>query len=109
MGITGQQALRCADYSLPQDVHEATQAVYGLHGLPMAPKKRDHSRRLQQVESAKVTPAVLASTYKVSGVTPSGSENNRQAVAEFQGQTMSTDDLDAFWKAYLPNVKPELG
>merc|ERR1712232_960326 len=55
------------------------------------------------------TPSVLSSTYKISGVNVSGSEKNRQAVAEFQGQTMSSDDLDTFWKMYLPHMEPELG
>merc|ERR1719460_1866414 len=49
---TNQQAVRCSEYSLPDDVHEATQAVYGLHGLPMAPRKTEkpppgEGRRLQ--------------------------------------------------------------
>jgi len=108
--VTKQQAVRCSDYSLPKDVHELTQAVYGLHGLPMPPQKSERGRRLQfppGQQPAKVTPAVIASTYKVSGVNASGSEKNRQAVAEFQGQTMSSDDLDTFFKTYLPHVKNE--
>ena len=36
--------------------------------------------------------------YSVAGVKPTGSIKNRQAVAEFQGQTMSEADLKQFWK-----------
>merc|ERR1711998_456813 len=108
--VTQQHAVRCSDYSLPQDVQEVTQAVYGLHGLPMPPSKKD-GRRLQPSpsEPVAVTPEVLASTYKIGGVTPTGSEKNRQAVAEFQGQTMSSADLSTFWKKFVPKATPEQG
>ena len=52
-----------------------------------------------------VTPQVIASTYGVSGVTPSGSDKNRQAVAEFQGQTMDPKDLSAFFKHLVPSAR----
>jgi subtilase family serine protease len=51
-----------------------------------------------------VTPEVLAKTYSITGVTPSGSDNNHQAVAEFQGETMSTTDLKAFFTKFVPNA-----
>ena len=31
----GQSVVRAADYSLPSAVHEATAAIFGLHGLPL--------------------------------------------------------------------------
>merc|ERR1712137_561665 len=55
------------------------------------------------------TPSVIAQTYDVSGVKPSGSEKNRQAVAEFQGQTMKPTDLSSFFKHYLPTAPANSG
>lgn len=36
----------------------------------------------------------------------SGSSKNRQAVAEFQGQTMNSTDLKNFFKAYVKDAQP---
>ena len=75
----------------------------GLHGLPLPPKQL---RQIQAPPSApaNVTPAVIISQYNVDGVTPTTSSNNIQAVAEFQGQTMSSKDLSEFFKQYVPNA-----
>ena len=81
---TGQSVLRAGDYSLPDAVEGAVAAVFGLHGVPLPP--RQPLRSADPDEPASVTPAVLASTYSIGGVTVSGSPNNTQAVAEFQGQ-----------------------
>jgi len=40
--------------------------------------------------------------YEVSGVTPSGSLKNKDAVAEFQGQTIEPSDIKKFFKEYVP-------
>jgi len=98
---TGQRAMRATAFFLPKEVHDGVAAVYGLHGLPLphlppvAPDPAD---------PANVTPAVIAQTYGVSGVTPLGLVNNRQAVAEFVGQKTSIADLKSFFARYLPNA-----
>lgn len=94
---TGQRVVRADTYEVPKAVDEALAAVYGMHGfpLPLAPKELPG-------QPAKVTPTVIGKTYDVSGVAPSGSEKNRQAVAEFQGQTMKTSDLKSFFQKYVP-------
>lgn len=105
-----QAATRCADYVLPDSVHEVLQAMYGLHGLPLPPKPKRSKRVLDSPGGpADVTPEVIATTYKVSGVTASGSDKNRQAVAAFIGQTMSSEDLATFWAKYVPKAKAEQG
>ena len=54
---------------------------------------------------AKVTPAVLASTYSIAGVKPTGSVTNLMAVAEFQGQYMKDSDLVSFFSKFLPHAQ----
>jgi len=78
-------------------------AVFGLHGLPLPSRK---SPRASLAEDPQVTPTVLAKTYEITGASvPSGSTQNRQAVAEFQGQYMKNTDLQKFFKAYVPHAK----
>lgn len=95
------QLLRATAFSLPAQVHEVVGAVFGLHGLPL-PAVAPLTSTANPVD---VTPAVLASTYSISGVTPSGSTDNRQAVAEFQGQYMKPEDLTAFFSKFVPNAQ----
>lgn len=95
----GQSALRAGNFELPRKINDAVAAVYGLHGLPLPPKKLEVS-----ASPANVTPAVIASTYKIPALTGSGSEQNRQAVAEFQGQTLAPSDLVSFFKRYNPSA-----
>jgi tripeptidyl-peptidase-1 len=98
---TRQRTVRASDIFLPEAVAKVVLAVYGTHGLPLPPS------RTQQAPSdmADVTPAVIESTYKISGVTITGSTKNRQAVAEFQGQTMANSDLVDFFQKYVPGAK----
>jgi len=51
-----------------------------------------------------VVPSVIVETYGISG-TASGSAKVRQAVAEFQGQTMNQTDVTAFFKQYVSGAK----
>lgn len=97
---TGQQKVQAGTYELPENVDDAIAAVYGMHGFPLpesAPTEKG---------PAQVTPAVIKKTYGISGVKPSGSEKNRQAVAEFQGQAMRPSDLGTFFKKYVHNAPP---
>ena len=52
-----------------------------------------------------MTPAVLASTYSVGGVTVDRTGKNVQAVAEFQGQLMNKDDLTKFFEEEVPSAQ----
>jgi subtilase family serine protease len=99
---TGQRTLVAGDYTVPDAVKDATAAVFGLHGLPLPPRA---SRTADQpMQPAKVTPAVITSQYAISAPVASKSSGNKQAVAEFQGQTMSSKDLKQFFSQYVPNA-----
>ena len=89
--------LRAGAYWLPDHIEARVAAVFGLHGLPV-PRAGPPPMPAQP---ANVTPAVITSTYKVSGVKPKAA-GNLQAVAEFQGQYMSDKDLAQFFKNYVP-------
>jgi tripeptidyl-peptidase-1 len=91
---TGQGKLRAGDYSVPDELAEMV--VFGLHGLPLPPKAAP-----QAGDVAKVTPAVIEAAYGVAGVKPAKGTKNRQAVAEFQGQTMMDSDLTSFFKQFV--------
>merc|ERR1719253_1672942 len=91
---TGQSKLRAGPYTVPDEISNAV--VFGLHGLPLPPKQT-----AAVDATVKVTPAVIAETYGVSGVKVSRSSKNRQAVAEFQGQTMMDSDLTSFFKQFV--------
>jgi tripeptidyl-peptidase-1 len=101
---TGQSVVRADDYMLPAEVDDAVAAVYGMHGLPLPPRKPIGASGgpTPPENPVNVTPAVLQKTYNVAGVTPSGSLKNKQAVAEFQGQTIEPSDLVKFFKDYVP-------
>jgi len=99
---TGQRALRAGDYRLPNAIHDAVSAVYGMHGLPLPPRASTVAGPDSQAE--KITPAVIAETYKVTGVKPSGSSQTTQAVAEFQDQQIKISDLTTFFKKFVPDA-----
>jgi subtilase family serine protease len=97
---TSQSKTRAGDVFIPEEIRSLVQTVYGLHGLPLPPR----ATPVNDVGSpANVTPAVISSAYQISGVTPSKTSGNKQAVAEFQGQTMDPSDLKTFFKTYVPS------
>jgi len=101
----GQTVHRAGEYSIPEDIDEHVQAVFGLHGLPLPPTgPLPTVTTAPPAEPADVTPAVLEQVYNITGVTPSA-KSNRQAVAEFQGQYMSDKDLAAFFAKYVTKYK----
>ena len=53
-----------------------------------------------------VLPSVILSQYQVAKTPATGNPKNRQAVAEFQGQTMNQTDVDAFFTKYVSGAKP---
>ena len=95
------------EYSLPEGVGRATAAVFGLRGLPL-PKRVDlrGSGTVEGGAADDVTPAVLASTYSISGVSVKRGSSNVQAVAEFQGQLMNKSDLVNFFAHEVPTAQP---
>jgi tripeptidyl-peptidase-1 len=105
---TGQSVVRASDYSLPAQVEDAVAAVYGMHGLPLPPRKPILGPNPFPPEPVNVTPAVIEKVYEISGVKPSGSMKNKDAVAEFQGQTIEPSDIVKFFKDYVPK-KTEAG
>jgi tripeptidyl-peptidase-1 len=91
--------------SLPHDVTSRVSAVFGLRGLPLPTASRP--ARGLPVGGEKVTPAVLASTYSISGVSVErGAPQHVQAVAEFQGQRMSAPDLVTFFNRTVHHSQP---
>eukprot|EP01047_Picozoa_sp_COSAG01_P090725 COSAG01_NODE_22510_length_852_cov_1.434263_1_plen_122_part_10 len=55
---------------------------------------------------ANVTPAVIAEVYKVKGVkVERKGSKNKQAVAEFQGQTMNSTDLASYFEMFVPEAE----
>jgi tripeptidyl-peptidase-1 len=103
---TGQSVVRADDYYLPAEVEDAVAAVYGMHGLPLPPRKPilGHPNPFPP-QPVNVTPAVIEKVYEVAGVTPSGSLKNKDAVAEFQGQTIEPSDIVKFFKDYVPKTE----
>merc|ERR1711948_236042 len=102
---TGQSVVRASDYSLPAQVEDAVAAVYGMHGLPLPPRKSIRGPNPFPPEPVNVTPAVIEKVYEIAGVKPSGSMKNKDAVAEFQGQTIEPSDIVKFFKDYVPKEK----
>jgi len=104
-GATGQSVVRADDYVLPAQIEDAVAAVFGMHGLPLPPRKPIlGSPNPFPPQPVNVTPAVIEKVYDVSGVTPSGSLKNKDAVAEFQGQTIEPSDIVKFFKDYVPKA-----
>jgi len=101
---TGQTIARTSGYSAPASVL----TVLGVHGLPLPPP----AKKLAAAAAAasmpvNVTPAVIGAAYDVAGVKVdrSAKSKNRQAVAEFQGQTMNSSDLKKFFAKFVPGAK----
>jgi hypothetical protein len=102
--LTNQRVLHAGQVKLPTEIQNAIQCHYGLHGFPLPPRAA-----ITVDESAPiVTPTVINAAYQVDSVVPTGSEHNRQAVAEFQGQTMNATDLTTFFQMYVPAAKANL-
>eukprot|EP01084_Bolivina_argentea_P113228 201847_1 len=95
--VTKQHWHRAGPVEVPEGVAEHVAAVYGLHGLPTAPRAQPK----QPEAMVKVGPKDIRTAYKVTG-RGSGSTKARQAVAEFQGQFMDTSDLEKFFENLVP-------
>lgn len=78
--MTGDSQWRCVvrlqGYELPANVHAAVDAVFGLHGIPLPPKKTTPLGAPGMPPA--VTPQVLYDAYNIKGqVKPTGSTTNR--------------------------------
>jgi tripeptidyl-peptidase-1 len=100
-----QSVVRAGEYSVPEEVHASIAAIFGLHGLPLPPPKPLVITSTAPGAPAKVDPNVIAATYNIGGVKVTGSEKNRQAVAEFQGQLMNSKDLAVLFKTFVKDYK----
>ena len=106
-GETGQTKTRArGEYTVPIAVEAHVDNVVGLHGLPLPPRytPRTNVGASAKAVAAEVLPAVIAKQYGIPKSIPSGSKTNRQAVAEFQGQTMNHTDLAKFFTQYVPDA-----
>ena len=101
-----QTIVRAGAYTIPSRVESSIATIFGLHGLPLPPKQALVIKSYAGANSGDVTPAVLASTYSIKGVTPAHSTKNAQAVAEFQGQNMNSTDLVTLFKKYVKTYTP---
>ena len=105
---TGQTTLRASSFALPTATAAAVAAVFGVHGLPLPPKRSQVAATTAAIPfPVVVTPAVIHSTYNVKGVVVDRSDKNRnrQAVAEFQGNGMNGSDLVTFFKNEVPEAQ----
>lgn len=102
---TQQQVVLAANYTLPTELEHAVASIYGLHGLPLSPRRRRRGAAIDAGSTVNVTPSVIAEAYNIRGVDVNRSSKNRQAVAEFQGATMNITDLQTFFKRYLPDAQ----
>lgn len=99
------RVLRAGDWTLPDKVENAVEALWGLHGLPLLPRK--HPRVGRNYGSDELaTPSVLESTYKIAGVNVSGTTANKQAVLEFMALETNVTDLATFFQRYVSNAAP---
>jgi subtilase family serine protease len=107
--LTNQQTLRAGEYVLPENIHKNIDALFGLHGLPTPPKALEIKSFSSQPGPPSKVPAalpdVITKAYQVSGKA-SGSKKIRQAVAEFQGQTMNQTDVETFFAKYVTSAAP---
>eukprot|EP01002_Notosolenus_urceolatus_P015491 NODE_809_length_1765_cov_76.103730_g663_i0.p1 GENE.NODE_809_length_1765_cov_76.103730_g663_i0~~NODE_809_length_1765_cov_76.103730_g663_i0.p1 ORF type:complete len:548 (+),score=190.30 NODE_809_length_1765_cov_76.103730_g663_i0:79-1722(+) len=101
--VTGRSWHRAADLHIPADLMAHVGAVYGLHGLPLPPRKTPQTTK--PAADFTVTPATIHKRYGVTVTRGSGNVKVRQAVAEFQGQFSNPTDLATFFKQYVPNAQ----
>ena len=102
-GATGMTVHRITTgVRVPQAVAAAIDTFSGFHGFPLEPKK---ATKLDAVPNGcAVNPPKVRSTYNVSHVAKSG-KKNIQAIAQFQGQYVSSTALARFCEKFDPESK----
>ena len=88
----------------PTNQHSLTHSLLSALSLTQTNKQNKQTQD-GPTNPADVTPAVLAKTYNIAGVTPKNTDTNRMAVAEFQNQNEKDSDLVAFFKQFVPNAQ----
>ena len=78
----GKKLIIGGEYALPGEVSPAIAAIFGLRGLPLPQKPAIELGFPPHQKIESVTPAVLASTYSISGVSVQRGSKYAQAVAE---------------------------
>lgn len=97
---TGQKILRCAEYSLPENVAAAVDFVSPTVNFP-APFKPT-AIQSDVAAAYQNTPDSLRTLYSVGATQGHNSTKYRQAVTAFLGQYYRETDLQSFYKTYYP-------
>jgi len=84
--------------SLPASLADHVDTFTGFHGFPLIQKVQ---KSKVGAGAGKVTPAVINAIHNITKVEKSGKQNI-QAIAQFQGQYVSTKDLSDFCTKYEP-------
>lgn len=103
--VTGQVVVRADDLAAPAAIAPHIAAIHGLHGLPL-PRRRSvpAAPAVAASDPTKVTPSLISTYYGIAGRDKAvGGSRNRQAVAEFQGQTIASGDIQTFFSQYVTN------
>jgi len=99
---------RAAEYTLPEGIVDHVVAVFGLHGLPLPQAQKKHNKTVKGSNGiVAVTPAVIGTTYNISGVKGSGNQKNRQAVGEYQGENFNPSDNTQFFQTFVKDANPD--
>jgi len=89
------------EYTLPESVDKAIDLISGVYGFPKLERIKFKDAFAAQ---EKITPSVIYSHYSVPSEFMSNNTNNRQAVAEFQGEFFSLTDLQTFFQKFQTSL-----
>ena len=99
---------RAAEYTLPEGIVDHVVAVFGLHGLPLPQAQKKHNKTVKGSNGiVAVTPAVIGTTYNISGAKGSGNQKNRQAVGEYEGENFNPSDNTQFFQTFVKDANPD--
>jgi len=90
---------------IPDSVSGVIELISGVFGFPKLNKVQFTS--FADVSKA-VTPSVVYAQYQVPTNMMSTNTENRQAVAEFQGEFFSPSDLQTFFGKFMPSLKGQI-
>jgi len=89
-------------YSVPSFLAANLDLVSGVTGFPYPSYPHYQIGKPEYASALDITPSVIRTRYNVTSTLTCTNKNNRQAVAEFQGQYYSDSDLQAFFTKYVP-------